>query len=316
VFDGFQLGEIETEETKIFFRRSGQGKPLLLLHGFPQTHVMWRAVAPLLTQNFEVVCADLRGYGRSGCPASTADHAPYSKRAMAEDMVRLMEQLGISRFSVAGHDRGGRVAYRMALDHRDRIHRLAVLDIVPTAMAWDRADAEFALAYWPWSLLAQPEPLPERVLSVAGEAIVKAALGGWGSPAATFPPEVVATYVEAIQDAAHIHAICEEYRAAATIDRDHDAADVRAGRRIACPLLALWSANGPVGTWYDRDGGPLGLWRRMSNDAQGAVLNAGHFFPEEAPHQTAQALNDFFLADRGDPRPNSAPAAMPKEAAG
>ncbi len=205
VFDDFLPGEIDTEETKIFFRRAGRGKPLLLLHGFPQTHVMWRAVAPLLAQNFEVVCADLRGYGRSGCPVSTPDHAPYSKRVMADDMVHVMEQLGFPRFSVAGHDRGGRVAYRMALDHPGRIDRLAVLDIVPTAMAWDRANADFALAYWPWSLLAQPEPLPEQVLSAAGEAIINAALGGWGSPAAAFPAEVVGAYVEALKDAAHIH---------------------------------------------------------------------------------------------------------------
>lgn len=309
MFDDFQPGEIDTGETKIFFRRGGRGMPLLLLHGFPQTHVMWRAVGPLLSENFEVVCADLRGYGRSGCPESTPDHAPYSKRAMAEDMVRVMERLGFPRFSVAGHDRGGRVAYRMALDHPDRIDRLAVLDIVPTAMAWDRADADFALGYWPWSLLAQPEPLPERVLSGAGEAIINAALGGWGSPAATFPPEVVAAYFEALQDAAHVHAICEEYRAAATIDREHDAGDYLAGRRIMCPLFAIWSARGPVGTWYDRDGGPLGLWRLMSHDADGAVLDAGHFFPEEAPDQTAEALNNFFLADRRDPMPHKSPPA-------
>jgi pimeloyl-ACP methyl ester carboxylesterase len=226
VFDDFQPGEIDTGERKIFFRRGGQGMPLLILHGFPQTHVMWRIVGPLLSENFEVVCADLRGYGRSGCPASTPDHAPYSKRAMAEDMVRVMERLGFPHFSVAGHDRGGRVAY-----------------------------------------------------------------------------------AEALQDAAHVHAICEEYRAAATIDREHDAVDYLAGRRIMCPLFAIWSARGPVGTWYDRDGGPLGLWRLMSHDPDSTVLDAGHFFPEEAPDQTAEALNNFFLADRGDPMPHKSPPA-------
>lgn len=309
MFDDFQLGEIDTEETTIFFRRAGKGKPLLLLHGFPQTHVMWRDIAPLLTKNFAIVCADLRGYGRSGCPASTPDHAPYSKRAMAEDMVCVMEQLGFPRFSVAGHDRGGRVAYRMALDHPGCIDRLAVLDIVPTAMAWKRADADFALSYWPWSLLAQPEPLPERILSAAGEPIINAALGGWGSPVAAFPVEVVAAYVDALKDPAHIHAICEEYRAAATIDREHDEADYLARRRIICPLLALWSARGPVGTWYDREGGPLGLWRLLSDDVNGGVLDAGHFFPEEAPEQTAEALNRFFLVDRGDPMLQELPKA-------
>jgi len=257
---------------------------------------MWRNVAPMLADNFTVICADLRGYGRSGCPPSTVDHAPYAKRALAQDMVIVMERLGFSRFSVAGHDRGGRVAYRMALDHPERVDRLAVLDIVPTGSAWDRADANFALGYWPWSLLAQPEPLPERVLASAHEAIVDAALGGWGSPAAVFPADVRAAYVDAFRDPAHVQGICEEYRAAATLDRQHEAADRAAGRRITCPLLALWSAHGPVGTWYAEEGGPLTLWRELSGDVHGRPLDAGHFFPEEAPKQTAEALSRFFTS--------------------
>src|ERR671922_91576 len=190
MLDGFETAQVETGETRIFVRWSGSGSPILLLHGFPQTHLMWRGVAPLLARRFTVVCADLRGYGRSGCPASTPDHTPYAKRAMARDMVVVMERLGFAHFSVAGHDRGGRVAYRMALDHPKRIHALALLDVLPTETVWERADARFALAFWPWSLLAQPEPLPERVLALAAEAIVDSALGGWGSPAAVFPPEV------------------------------------------------------------------------------------------------------------------------------
>lgn len=178
---------------------------------------------------------------------------------MAQDMVNVMKQLGFARFSVAGHDRGGRVAYRMALDHPKRVDRIAVLDILPTATVWDRADARFALAYWPWSLLAQPEPLPERILAAAPEAIVDNALGGWGSPSAVFPPEVRAAYAEALRDPAHAHAICEEYRAAATLDREHDMADSVKGRRIA--------------------------------------LSAGHFSPEEAPEHTVEALNRFFATD-------------------
>jgi haloacetate dehalogenase len=178
MMDDFETAEIQTGETSIFARWSGTGSPILLLHGFPQTHLMWRSVAPMLARNFAVVCPDLRGYGRSGCPASSPDHAPYAKRAMAQDMVIVMEQLGFAHFSVAGHDRGGRVAYRMALDHPTRVDRLAVLDILPTATVWDRADARFALAYWPWSLLAQPEPLPECILAVASEAIVNNALDG------------------------------------------------------------------------------------------------------------------------------------------
>src|SRR5215831_11696113 len=165
--ENFTTVEIETGETTIFVRRSGSGPAVLLLHGFPQTHLMWRSVAPLLACRFTVICADLRGYGRSGCPVSAPDHAPYAKRAMARDMVSVMEKLGFPRFSVAGHDRGGRVAYRLALDHPERVQRLAVLDIIPTADTWERADKRLATAFWPWSLLAQPEPLPERLVSAA-----------------------------------------------------------------------------------------------------------------------------------------------------
>jgi haloacetate dehalogenase len=257
---------------------------------------MWRSVAPLLARRFTVVCADLRGYGRSGCPASAPDHAPYAKRAMARDMVAVMERLGFRRFAVAGHDRGGRVAYRLALDHPDRVDRLAVLDVLPTGEVWDRADARFALGFWPWSLLAQPEPLPERLVAAAPEAVVDDALGGWGTPPAAFPPEVRAAYVAMLRDPARVHAICEEYRAGATRDREHDEADRRSGRRIACRLLALWSGRGPLGAWYTAAGGPLGLWRAWADDVRGRPLDAGHFFPEEVPEETAEALAEFFAA--------------------
>lgn len=292
--DDFTAVEIQTPETSIFVRTKGSGPPILLLHGFPQTHLMWRGVAPLLARRFTVVCADLRGYGRSGCPPSTDTHAPYAKRAMAQDMVNVMEQLGFARFSVAGHDRGGRVAYRMALDHPDRVARLAVLDVLPTETVWKRADARFALAFWPWSLLAQPEPLPERILATSSEAIVDDALGGWGSPSVVFPAEVRSAYVQALRDPGHVHAICEEYRAAATIDRSHDQEDYAGGRRIACPLLILWSALGPLATWYVEEGRPLALWRSWSDEVVGHALDAGHFFPEELPQQTAEALARFF----------------------
>ena len=294
--DRFTTSEIQTGETSIFVRSYGSGPPILLLHGFPQTHLMWRSVAPLLVRSFTVVCADLRGCGRSGCPASARDHEPYAKRSMAQDMVTVMERLGFGRFSVAGHDRGGRVAYRMALDHPDRVERLAVLGVLPTETVWDLADARFALAFWPWSLLAQPEPLPERILAAVPEAIVDDALVGWGTSPAVFSREVRAAYVRALRNPGHAHAICEEYRAAATIDREHDKADRAIGRRIACPLLALWSARGPLGTWYTEEGGPVGLWRAWGDDVQGHALGAGHFFPEEVPEQTADALNSFFGA--------------------
>jgi haloacetate dehalogenase len=293
-FDGFETAEVQTGETHIFLCRSGTGPPLLLLHGFPQTHLMWRAVAPLLARRFTVICPDLRGYGRSGCPPSRPDHAPYTKRAMAKEMVAVMEQLGFARFFVAGHDRGGRVAYRLALDHPEKVERLAVLDVIPTADAWTRADSRFATAFWPWSLLAQPEPLPERLILGAPEAVIDNALGDWGSPAEAFSKEVRAAYAEALSDPKHVHAICEEYRAASTLDIEHDEADRKAKRRIDCPVLALWSGRGGLNHWYADEGGPLALWRQWANDVRGGALDAGHFFPEEVPVGTADELGRFF----------------------
>jgi haloacetate dehalogenase len=295
--EGFETGLVDTGGTGIFACWSGSGPPVLLLHGFPQTHLMWRAVAPLLARNFSVVCADLRGYGLSGCPPSTPDHAPYSKRAMALDMVALMERLGHQRFFVAGHDRGGRVAYRLALDHPGRVSRLAVLDVIPTEAAWERADARLALGFWPWSLLAQPEPLPERILSAVPEAVVDNALSQWGSAAGAFAPDVRNAYVEVLRDPGHAHAICEEYRAAAGLDREHDRADRAAGRRTTCPVLALWSATGALGSWYEEDGGPLGIWRDWCDHVEGQAIDAGHFFPEELPDKTADMLRRFFAGN-------------------
>lgn len=293
--DGFETMVVETGEASINVRRGGSGRPVLLLHGFPQTSLMWRDIAPLLARQFTVVCADLRGYGDSGCPPSAADHAPYSKRAMAQDMVAVMDKLGFRRFAIAGHDRGGRVAYRAALDHPERVDKLAVLDVLPIDTVWDRANAEMALAFWPWSLLSQPEPLPERLLASAPEAIIDHALSdNWGTPAATFDESVRAAYLAAIRDTDHAHAICEEYRAAATIDREHDAADRQAGRRIACPVLALWSGSGPLATWYTSEGGPLALWRELATDVNGGPVDGGHFFPEEHSQEAATALTQFF----------------------
>jgi haloacetate dehalogenase len=287
----FKTAEIDSGETKIFTRYAGSGPPLLLLHGFPQTHLMWRDIAPRLARDFTVVCADLRGYGQSGCPASSADHAPYAKRAMARDMVTVMARLGFPRFAVAGHDRGGRVAYRMALDHPSAVERLAVLDILPVDIVWARADAKFALGYWPWSLLAQPAPLPEIILSGLAEVIVDNALGGWGSPQGVFPAEMRAAYIDALRDPGHAWAICEEYRAAAGIDVEHDRADRDAGHRIACPVLALWSAHGPLDDWYPE--GPLALWRQWADNVSGQAVEGGHFFPEAAPQRTVELLRDF-----------------------
>jgi haloacetate dehalogenase len=294
VFDGFEPATVDVGETSIFVRRKGNGRPLLLLHGFPETHLMWHAIAPALADEFAVVCADLRGYGGSGKPPSSADHAPYAKRAMALDMVRLMESLGFERFAVVAHDRGGRVAYRIALDHPGSIERLAVMDIIPTSEAFARADDRFALGYWPWSLLAQPEPLPERLISADPNAIVDNALSAWGSETASFPAEVRQVYVDALHDPATAHAICEEYRAAATLDRAEDDADQCDGRRIICPTLVLWGAGGALDEWYEDAGGPLGIWREWATDVRGSTIAGGHFFPETNPRETLAALRAFF----------------------
>ena len=294
MFDGFDTVQVDVGGTTIFARRKGDGRPLLLLHGFPETHVMWHRVAPVLARQFTVVCADLRGYGRSGKPASTPDHAPYAKSAMAIDMVRLMENLGFSTFSVAGHDRGARVAYRLALDHPGRVERLALLDVIPTGEAFSRADIRFALAFWPWSLLAQPEPLPERLIAAAPDAVVNDALDNWGSDPASFPPEVRSAYFEALSDPEAIHAICEEYRAAADIDVARDAADRAANKCIGCPTLALWSKESALDNWYEQAGGPLGIWRKWATDVTGRAIAGGHFFPEQNPGETISELRAFF----------------------
>ncbi|MBO0770815.1 MAG: alpha/beta hydrolase [Actinobacteria bacterium] len=296
---GFEKQRIDTGAAVISVSCGGTGPGVLLLHGFPQTQLMWRDIAPLLAQRFTVVCADLRGYGDSSTPPSGPDHAPYSKRELARDMIGVMTQLGFEHFCVAGHDRGGRVAYRAALDHPDRVDGLAVLDVLPVDTVWDRADDRLALGFWPWSLLAQPEPLPERLIGAAPDAVISNALSPeWGSPARTFDDAVRAAYTAALSDADHIHAICEEYRAAAGIDRDHDAADRAAGRRISCPVLALWSASGPLSAWYDDDGGPLALWRELAPGVTGGPVDGGHFFPEERPAAVADALTRFFLGGR------------------
>jgi haloacetate dehalogenase len=293
-FENFTSRTIDLPDLSLFTRFAGDGPPLLLLHGFPETHLMWRGVAPLLAQRFTVVCADLRGYGRSGCPATTPDHAPYSKRTYALDLLALMESFGFQRFAVAGHDRGARVAYRLALDHPGRVERAAVLDIVPTDFAWTRAHADFALGFWPWSLLAQPAPLPEQILSTAAEAIIDHALDHWGSAKNAFPRDVRDAYGQALLSPEHARSICEEYRAAATIDRAHDQVDQASGRKIECPFLVLWSERGPLASWFSADGGPLGVWRKWALNVEGAAIDGGHFFPEEAPVVTAGKLSEFF----------------------
>jgi haloacetate dehalogenase len=236
---------------------------------------------------------DLRGYGDSSKPPGGERHANYSKRAMALDQVEVMRHLGFDRFAVVGHDRGGRVAYRLALDHEQRVEKLAVLDIVPTGDALDRADARLALGYWPWSLLAQPEPLPERLMTAAPGAFVDDAIAGWGSSSQAFPDDVRSLYIDALRGPETAHAICEEYRAAATLDYEADRRDRAAGRQISAPVLVLWAAAGPLDSWYEDAGGPLGIWRAWAPRADGGPLPGGHFFPEENPEGTVAALTAF-----------------------
>lgn len=300
--DGLTPVRIDTAQGAVAACRGGKGPAVLLLHGFPQTGLMWRDVAPLLAQDFEVIVADLPGYGASDCPHALPDsaaHAAMSKRRMATTLVEAMEALGLTRFALVGHDRGGRVAYRTALDHPDRVTAVAVLDVVPTFDVFDRADARLALSFWPFSLLAQPAPLPERLITGAPDAVVDDALAQWGSTFDSFPEDVRRAYVDALRDPARVHAICEDYRAAASIDRDHDREDLESGRRITCPLLALWADEGALTTWYKNEAGPLGLWRRWATDVRGAAVGGGHFFPEANPADTAARIRCFVRGTAG-----------------
>lgn len=248
----FETSEIKTNDNTIFIRRYGRGPALLMVHGFPRTSLMWRYVAPRLAANYTVICVDLRGYGRSGIPASTEDHYPYTKRAMANELVEVMAKLGFPRFSIVGHDRGGRVSYRLALDHPEKVDRLAVFDVIPISEAWAHADAKFAKTYWPWALLSQKAPLPENYLSGAPGAVFDNPFGQ-----GSFGPEVQAEYEATYRDPARVHAICEEYRAAATLDIEHDEKDQRDSLRIKSPMLHLWAAGGPLNTFYERLGDRL-----------------------------------------------------------
>ena len=289
MFEGFTRTLIPTPEAMICVRQGGSGPPLLLLHGHPQTHVMWHLTAPALARDYTVVCADLRGYGDSSKPPATPDHESYSKRAMARDMVAVMAALGHERFAVVGHDRGGRVAYRMALDHPARVRGLAVLDIVPTGEHFRRAGMDFALGYWHWFFLAQPFDLPERVIGANPDGFY------FHRGREVFDAAAMAEYRRCYCDPATIHAMCEDYRAGATFDFALDEADRTAGRKIACPVLALWGAKGQVGGWYD----VLGVWRDWAGDVTGEALDCGHYLPEEAPAATLAALAPFLARVTG-----------------
>jgi haloacetate dehalogenase len=291
-FDAFRVERIRTPRGEILARVGGAGPPLLVLHGYPETHLMWHAVAPGLAERFTVVAADLPGYGDSFRPPVTADHAGHAKRALAADLVAAMHALGHTTFAIAGHDRGGRVAYRMALGHPATVTRLAVLDIVPTGEVWRRADAAMALGYWHWAFLAQPAPLPERLIlgDLDGFWIAAERMGlKPGDP--RYPDPILAAYRAQLDDPAFVTAFCEDYRAGATIDRALDDAD-RGRRTIACPARSLWGGAGALPRFY---ADPLEPWRDYAPEITGrAIEGASHFLVEDAPEPVTADLAAFF----------------------
>ncbi|HET6865908.1 MAG TPA: alpha/beta hydrolase [Solirubrobacteraceae bacterium] len=291
LFENFEVADVPTPRGHVHARIGGSGPPLLLLHGFPETHLMWHSVAPILLERFTVVVADLPGYGQSFRPPMSDDHTAHSKRALAGDLLAAMAELGHVTFAIAGHDRGGRVAYRMALDHPAAVSRLAVLDIVPTGEIWRRADATFALGYWHWSFLAQPAPLPEQMILGDPDAFWISAQRLGLKTDQRYPQEVLDAYRSQCADPATVRAICEDYRAGATIDRQLDDAD-RGRTTIACPVLALWGADGALPRFYDD---PLELWRVYATQVTGrAVEHASHFLVEDEPGVVAEELLAFF----------------------
>jgi haloacetate dehalogenase len=267
-----------------------QGTPVLLLHGYPQTHVMWHHVAPVLAEEHMVVLTDLRGYGDSGKPAGGPTHDAYAKRTMAYDQVLVMRELGFESFAVTGHDRGARVGHRMALDYPQSISKLAVLDIVPTRHALRTVDKDFGLGCWHWFFLAQPEPLPEQQIGTDPVAWVRGRMSNWRRGGQPFDPRAVDEYVRCFKDPAAIHASCEDYRAAVGTDLDDDDAAAARGQKVIAPLLALWGQHSFVGRHYSD---VATIWREYAENVQGRALPSGHFLAEEAPEETTAALRDF-----------------------
>lgn len=291
LYPGYASHWIDTSAGRMFVRTGGEGPPLLLIHGYAQTNVMWHKVAPALAKHFSLVIPDLPGYGWSAVPKSGEGHAPYDKRSMAKIMVEIMEQLGHVRFRLAGHDRGGRVAYRLALDHPGRVERICVLDIIPTAEMWHRMDDTMAMKVWHWPFLAQKYPMPEMLIEKDPLGYIHYKMASWtkAKDLSAFDPRAVAHYDAFFSDPLRIHATCEDYRAGRTTDLVNDDADKAAGRKITVPLAAFWGSAGiPSGS------GPLAIWREWATDVSGAPIDSGHFLPEENPDATAAAMLDFF----------------------
>ena len=287
MFTGFESQVIPTSGADIFTRIGGSGPPLLLLHGYPQTHVMWHKVAPALAECFTVVCPDLRGYGDSSKPPTDANHAPYAKRAMARDQVEVMSALGFEQFLAVGHDRGARVLHRLLLDQPSRVQKAALLDIVPTRYIYQTITQQMATIYEHWFFLIQPDGLPERMIGHDPADYLRTKLHRWSADPAGFTSEAMAEYQRCFSQPETIHSTCEDYRAAATIDLVHDEADLDC--KIQCPLLVLWGAKGAMERSYD----VMAVWQERAVDVSGQALPCGHFLPEEAPEETAQALLNF-----------------------
>jgi haloacetate dehalogenase len=292
MLDGFEVRDIATSEVVIRARIGGSGPPLLLLHGHPQTHVMWHRVAPALAHDFTVVMTDLRGYGDSSKPAGLPDHANYAKRAMAADQVQVMRTFGFDRFALVAHDRGARVAHRLAMDHAECAERIVLLDIAPTLAMYEQTSMAFATAYFHWFWHIQPAPLPERLISGDAEFYLKSLMGGRHAGLAPFAPEALAEYVRCISNPDTVHGICEDYRASATIDLEHDRADRAAGRLLQCPTLVLWGRHGVIERCFD----PLAEWRRVAAQVSGRALDCGHYIAEEAPEALLAELRPFLAA--------------------
>jgi haloacetate dehalogenase len=293
-FDGFEHARVSLASTQLTARYGGNRKkpPLLLLHGFPQTHVMWHRVAQALKDDYFIVMPDLRGYGDAAKPPGEADHANYSKRTMAQDMCELMTALGFPQFLLCGHDRGGRVAHRLAVDHPNRVKKLCVIDIAPTLDMYAATDMEFARYYYHWFHLIQPTPLPEKMIGSDAKFYLHTKLGGWGSGGLKhLEPEALAEYERCFCRAESIHAACEDYRASAGIDLEHDRDSRAKGHKINCDTLVLWGARGLVGRLFK----PIELWQaQCAGVVSGQAMPAGHFIPEELPAETAAALHRFF----------------------
>jgi len=293
LFPCFQRHDLPTDEgVQIHVATGGSGPPVLLLHGHPQTHAIWHKVAPRLAAHFSLVLADLRGYGDSSKPAGAPDHANYSKRVMARDMLRVMQALGHERFAVLAHDRGARVAHRLAADHGEAVSRLVLLDIAPTLAMYAQTSEAFARAYWHWFFLIQPAPLPERLIECDPGAYLRDVMGRRSAGLAPFDARALAEYTRCLALPGTAHGICEDYRAAAGIDLEHDRADRAQGMRLAMPLLALWGADGVVQRCFR----PLDEWRQVALDARGQALACGHYIPEEAPDALLAQVLPFLQA--------------------